>query len=410
MIIVAAGNNLTQEEQILTFRYNQKNSTIKCPNCKSEVLYYDDYCYNCGNDLKNSQKKKIEEKTIINKELLLKYASVCIVRELTRNPFLFQEVTAGMTEYRLLIVDEILIHFKPITVYEVLDYIISEGYVEMLEGEEKYKAFFSHCSDEYISHLLEQNNIREASSREGNILFLVNRLPGDMLEKITSQNIIESRGSNFFEVSDKGIKLVEENPKCILYDQIFYDFNLEYFDNMIDESVKVNNVYDLLDESIDDSIEDLKWQSYSDLLFKYAEFYDYTNDSDKMLYYIIQHAICEFNPYGDNVIKSRMGIGEHLKNKIIYALSTSNKEYDELEDIIHSAYVELKLPKNFISEEDVALLLEELFLVPEIRSVNKHLISIYGFERIEEELVFKNQSEQEKIINKIENYSTQING
>lgn len=404
--MVSAINNLTQEEQILTFRYNQKNSTITCPNCKSEVLYYDDYCYNCGNDLKNSQKKKIEEKTILNKELLLKYASVCLVRALTYNPFLFQEVTNAMVDYKPLIVDEILIHFKPITVYEVLDYIISEGYVVMLEGEEKYKSYFSHCTDEYICDLLEQNNIQQASSKEGNILFLINKIPRDILEKITSNNIIENRGSNLFEVTDKGIKLVEESPKCTLYDQIFYDFNIEYFDNKIDKSVNVNNVYELLDESINDSIENLKWQSYSELLYKYAEFYDYTNDSDKMLYYIIQHAICEFNPYSDNVIKSRIGIGEHLKNKVIYALSNSNKEYDELEQIIHAAYIGLKLPKNFISEEDVALLLEELFFVPEIRSVNKHLINIYGFERIEEELEFHNQSEQEKIINKIGNYST----
>jgi len=380
--MVSAINKLTQEEQILTFRYNQKNSTITCPNCKSEVLYYDDYCYNCGNDLKNSQKKKIEEKTIFNKDLLLKYASVCLVRALTLNPLLFQQKTDAMMDYRPLIVDEILIHYKPITVYEVLDYVISEGYVEMLEGEEKYKSYFSHCTDEYICNLLEQNNIPEASSREGNILFLINKIPRDILEKITSNNIIENRGSNFFEVTDKGIKLVEENPKCTLYDQIFYDFNIEYFDNKIGESVNVNNVYDLLDESINDSIENLKWQSYSDLLYKYAEFYDYTNDSDKMLYYIIQHSICEFNPFSDNTIKSRMGIGEHLKNKVIYALSNSNKEYDELEQIIHAAYIGLRLPKNFISEEDVALLLEELFFVPEIRSVNKHLINIYGFERI----------------------------
>ena len=404
--MVSTTNKLTQEEQILTFRYNQKNSTVKCPNCDSEVLYYDDYCYNCGNDLKNSKKKKIEEITNVNKDLLLKYASVCLVNELIYNPFLFQEVTDDMMDYRPLLVDEILVHFKPITVYEVLDNLISEEYVEMLEGEKKYKSFFSHCNDEYISYLLEKNNIKQASSKEGNILFLLNQIPVDELEKITSRNIVENRGSNFFEVTDKGIKLVEENLKCIAYDQIFYDFNLEYYDSKLKESFNTNDLIELLDESLNDSVENLKWQSYSELLYKYAEVYDKYNDIDKMLYYLLQHLICEFNPYKDNAIKSRIRIEESLKNKTIYAMSNSNKEYYELESIIHSAYIGLKLPKNFISEEDVALLVEELYIVPEIRIVNKHLIKIYGFERIKEELVFNSQAEQEEAINKVEQYST----
>ena len=406
MVSVTTTKKLSQEEKILTLRYNQENSTVQCPKCQSEVLYYDDYCYNCGTDLRSTQRKRIEKVTNINKDLLLKYASVCLVRELVDNPFLFQGVTYGLMEYRPLLVDELLVHFKPITVYEVLDYLISEEYVVMLEGEKKYKAFFSSCKDEYICRLMEENNIKPATSKEGNILFLINQLPKDLLEKITLHNIIENRGSNFFEVTNKGIELIEENSKCICYDQIFYDFELEYYDNKCKEPVDMNDLIALLDESLYDSIESLKWKSYSELLCKYAEVYEKYEDTDKMLYYLIQHIICEFNPYSDNTFKSRIGIDEHLKNKVKCALSNSNKEYDELVTIIHAAYTGLALPKNFISEEDASLLIEELFFVTEIRAVNKHLISIYGFERIEEEMVFNDKEEQEKMINKIEHYST----
>ena len=402
VILLSASNNLSQEEQILTLRYNQENSTVSCPNCQSDVLYYDDYCYNCGCELKNIQKKKIEKVTNINKALLLKYASVCLVNELISNPFLFQEITGDTMEYKPLMIDELLIHFKPITVYEVLDYILEEGYIVMLEDDDKYKSFFSHCNEEYISHLIEHFNLKPATSNEGNIIFLINQLPRDTLENITSNGIMENRGSNFFELTDKGNKLVEDNVKCLFFDEIFYDFNIEYYDNHVNNVVNKNDLMELLDESVNDSIDTLKWQAYSDLLYKVAEVYDYFDDTDNMLNYLLQHVICEFNPYADNTIKVRIGINEQLKDKVIYALSKSNRDYEEISPIIQKAYDSLRLPKNFITEEDVELLVEELFFVPEIRDVNKHLIKIYGFERIEEELIFNNQGELEKIIDKIE--------
>ena len=400
---MSSKNTLSQDEQILIFRYNQNNSTISCPNCQTQVLYHDIYCYNCGTKLTDKKKNRTQKVYPINNKIGLKYGGVCLLRELINNPFLFQDVTYVTSFYKPLKVDDILIHFKPLTTFEVLDYLISEEYIEILEGQEKYKSYFSKCNNDYLSYLLKNNNIEPSLSKEENISTLLN-LSEDLLEKITSNFILENRGSNYFEVTSKGKEFVEDNLQCVLYDEIFYDFNLEYYDNEFKQS---NNLKDfligLLDVSINDSVQELKWQSYSDLLYKYAQVYDYFNDNDKMLYYTLQHVICEFNPYDDNKIKYKIGIQEHLKNRIIYALSESKKDYDEVSIIIRQAYDDLRLPKNFITLEDVELLVEEVLINYELREINKHLISIYGFEKINgDKMNFYNMEEQEKAIKILE--------
>lgn len=269
---MSSNNTLTQEEQILLLRYNQENSTTSCPNCDSTVLYYDDYCYNCGTSLKDSRKNQEFTFNIINRVLYFKYAGICLLKEYINDPFLFQEHPEIIFDYKPLKLDEILVHFKPLTVSEVLNYLLSEGYLEILEGEEKYKSFFSKCPDGYLNFLLENHNINPATSREGNILFLVNKLPHEILEQITSGNIDEKTGSNYYEITDKAKKLVDDNIHCLLYDEIFYDFDLEYFDSQFNKSNDLKDfLISLIDESIEDMVKQLRWQSYSDLLYKYAQ-------------------------------------------------------------------------------------------------------------------------------------------
>lgn len=400
---MSSENMLSQEEQILLLRYNQENSTISCPKCHSTVLYYDDYCYNCGTNLKDSKRLRDFTFNIINKALYMKYAGICLLREYINNPFLFQATPKVIFDYEPLKLDEILVHFKPLTVSEVLNYLISEGYLKVLEGEEKYKSFFSKCPDGYLDFLLKNNNIKPASSKEGNILFLVNKLPSDVLEQITSSNIEEKTGSNYYEITENAVELVDNNIQCLLYDEIFYDFNLEYYDNQFNKSKDLKEfLIGLVDDSINDMTKELRWQSYSDLLYKYAQVYDFLDDKDKMLYYTLQHIICELNPFDDNKVKSKIQIESSLENRVIYVISSLKKDYNELSGIIEKAYDDVKLPKNFITKEDTKLLIEELFYTYELREVNKHLINIYGVERItEDNLNFNTPEEQEKVIKKL---------
>ena len=45
---------INEDEQILIFKYNQVLNRVICPKCSSELLYFDEYCYNCGNKLNKS--------------------------------------------------------------------------------------------------------------------------------------------------------------------------------------------------------------------------------------------------------------------------------------------------------------------------------------------------------------------
>lgn len=401
---MSSTNTLTPEELILILRYNQKDSTRSCPKCNSTVLYYDDFCYNCGTSLKDSKRVRDISYNPINADVYLKYAGVCLLREYIHDPFLFQEFTGSIYNYKPLRIDEVLIHFKPLTVTEVLNYLLLEGYLVVLKGEEKYKSYFSKCPEDYLVYVLKENNIQASSSKEENISLILNKLPAELLEKITSSYIEETSGSNYFEVSEKALKLVEDNKHCLLYDEIFYDFDLNYYDMQFNKSENLKDFsIALIDDSVKDSIEELKWQSYSDLLYKYAQLYDIFKDTDKMLYYTIQHVICEFNPFSDNKIKSKIEIQPSIESRIIYAFSNSQKNYDEIVEVIGKAYDDLKLPKNYISKEDVELLIEELFFTYELRDVTKHLINIFGVERIAaDDLTYNSLEEQEKVLKGLE--------
>ena len=159
-----------------------------------------------------------------------------------------------------------------------------------------------------------------------------------------------------------------------------------------------------MDESLNEITNTLKWQSYSDLLFKYAEIYDIYEEYDKMLKFIIQHFICEINPFIDNKIKNKIEISLNLRNKIVYSISRANTDYKELLKIVNSAIEDINLPKNFIKNEDIILLIEELFdKYTTLKDINTHLTGLYNLNNLEtEKLVYNSLIEQEKVINELE--------
>lgn len=82
---------------------------------------------------------------------------------------------------------------------------------------------------------------------------------------------------------------------------------------------------------------------------------------------------------------------------------TQRKNYDEIVEVIGKAYDDLKLPKNYITKEDVELLIEELFFTYELREVTKHLINIFDVERIAaDDLTYNSIEEQEKVLKGLE--------
>ncbi len=382
---MSVNNVLSEEEQLLLYRYNQEDSTVSCPNCGAEVLHYDVYCYSCGADLSVFREDNISSLRdfTVDIALSLKYAAVCFVRELVADPFLFQKTP---------VLDSFFIHFKPLSAYDVREYLLSEGFIKIVGGMDKFNAYFNSCSDELLSYVLTQYKLNPGSSREDNISIILNSLPENVLERLCSP---------FYLISDKCREYVEKNMHCILYNDIFYDYDLGYYDSEFKNSADLKEfLISIIDDSLDDSITSLKWKSYSNLLFKYAQVYDYFNDYESMLNYLFQHFICEINPFGDNTIRSKVEISKALHSCIIYAISKYYKGYDEVLSIFSSAYDEVALPKKFIAKKDALLLMEELFTNPtENRAINKHLIGVYGYERIDtKSLKFDDEDQQEKVI------------
>lgn len=383
---------INEDEQILIFKYNQVLNRVICPKCSSELLYFDEYCYNCGNKLNKSPVLYIPNinslKTIKKSstyELGLKYASVTLLRQLMFNP-LYSEKENFLLQA-----------FKNVSFYDIRKYLVEEGHIEILTGMKKIKAGLKAASEEYIDNVISQKALPKGISKAGKITILTSNL---------SEAELDAMIPNYYLVTQKGIQFYEENKHCRLYSIVFYDFDLEYYDKEYTNSKGELKDFaiKLLDESLNEITNTLKWQSYSDLLFKYAEIYDIYEEYDKMLKFIIQHFICEINPFTDNKIKNKIEISLNLRNKIVYSISRANTDYKELLKIVNSAIEDIDLPKNFIKNEDILLLIEELFdKYTTLKDINTHLTGLYNLNNVEiEKLVYTSVIEQEKVINELE--------
>lgn len=383
---------INEDEQILIFKYNQVLNRVICPKCSSEILYFDEYCYNCGNKLNktpvlyipniNNIKSK-EEKSTFN--LALKYASVTILRQMMFNPLYSEK-------------DNFLLKaFKNVSFYDVRKYLVEEELIEILTGRDKIKSGLKIASEEYIDKVIEQKELHKGISKADNITILMSHL---------SEAELDAMIPNYFKVTEKGIQFYEENKHCRLYSLVFYDFDLEYFDNEYSNSEVELKEFSikLLDKSLNEVTDRLQWQSCSDLLFKYAEIYDIYEEYDNMLKYILKHFIIEINPFTDNKIKNKIEISLNLRNKLIYSISRANVNYKTLLEFLKDTIENIEIPKNFIKSEEIILLIEEAFdKDTTLKDINIHLNNLYNFETNElDKYVFNNIQEQEKVVKEIE--------
>lgn len=384
---------LNEDEQILTFKYNQVLNRVICPKCSSELLYFDEYCHNCGNKLNKSSiiyipniKNIKQKKDTASHDLSLKYACVTVLRQMMFNPLYSDK-------------ENFLIKaFRNVNFYDVRKYLVNEGFVEILTGRQKHKAGLKVASDEYIDQVLTQKELKKGISKADNITILISSL---------SEQELDAMIPNYYKVTEKGVQFYEQNKHCRLYSIVFYDFDLEHYDKTYNESNSELKDFalKLLDESFNEVVPSLKWQSYSDLLYKYAEIYDINQEYDNELYYVLQHFICQINPFADNKIKDNLEIPLNLRNMIIYSISKADIAYEKLIQLVDKAVKDIMIPKNFISSEEIMLIIEELFDSEiKLNDINTHLTGIYNHQKIEPgKYVFNNEEEQKKVINELEN-------
>ncbi len=384
---------INEDEQILIFKYNQALNRVICPKCSSEILYFDEYCYNCGNKLSKSKTLYIpslntakKNKNNHKKELNLKYASVTLLRQIMYNP-LFDDK------------DNYLIKtFKNISFYDIRKNLINEGLIEVLTGREKIKSGLKFASEEYLDKVISQKNLHQGISKADKISIIINNLTEAELDAMVE---------NYYVVTPKGKEFYENNKYCQLYSLVFYDFDIEYYENEYNNSNDELKDFGikLLNKSVDEVIQSLKWQSYSDILYKYANIYDLFDEYDNTLKYVLGHFICEINPFSNNKIKNSIEISLNLRNKMIYSISKAEMNYDSFMKLVDQTCAEIRIPKNFIKNDELKVLLEELFdKDTTLNDINIHLNELIRIDGINtDNLVYNNFEEQEKVIEELEN-------
>ena len=376
--------NISEDEQLLILSYNQENSRVKCHKCSVDVLYYDKYCHNCGVELDFDEPTVSRVHSSDSEDsLVLRYAAVNLLNRLKVDP-----LYEGNEDFYA--------PFSPFTFYEVISYLLDNDCVEALVGEEKVDIALNSVPNEFLEYVLENKGINCASSKEDNIRIVRENL---------SLQELDAMFSGCYTITDKGEKTLKDNIKCLMYFNMYYDYDIAYYDALFENSSNKNQfLINLVEDSLEDSVKMLKWKSYSDLLFRYAQVYDFLNDYDKMLYYAVGHFICEFGLFEDNCIKDFVKIDISIQNKVKYVLARADKSYDEFLSVVDHVYDEVRIPKIFIDKDDVCLLIEELLDDNiKLRQANNHLVKLYGIERIKlGEMSFNNKDEQEKIVEELD--------
>ena len=378
---------ISEDELLLILSYNQENSRVRCPECNVDVLYYDVYCHHCGVklDLEGNDSRPDENVTTDNcdEDIVLLYAGVNLLNRLNFDPLFEGD-------------ESFYAPFSPLTNYDVVSYLVDKGFIDVLIGEEKVDVALSHIPRELLEYILKQRTDDISSSVEDNIKLMYDNFSLDELEAMLPRCYV---------LTSAGEDILKSHVHCLIYHGVFYDYDIVYYDDKFSNSADMNQfLIDLVDDSIEDSFMLLQWQSYSELLFKYAEVYDILGDYDKMMYYAVGHFICEFSLFADNRVKDFISIDISMKNKVKYTLARAAKGYDDFLAVVGDVYDNLRIPRIYISRDEVSVLIEELFDDNiKLRQVNNHFVKLYGQERINlGDMTFTDEDEQEKIVEELD--------
>lgn len=378
-------SNLCVDEQLLLFKYNQPSNRILCPECGVIVLYFDDYCHGCGFKLDNLRDAVVLSESEVEHDdsLAMKYACACLLSVLVIDPLL---IDFNKRIFNI---------FSGLELFDVVNYLIMNDYVDILYGKDKIVACLETVDDEALVRILNTKDLPIVDSKDEKIKLIVNNV---------DENILESLFDDYYKVSKKGFDFLAVNEQCLVYSTIFYDFDLDYFNKSYESSNKDEFFYvDLITKSVESSISSFKWLSYSKLLLKYALIYDKYENYDLMLQYLFEYFICEVNPFADNDIKRSVTISSELKNMLVYAVAKNYLSYNKMKEILDVAFFNVKIPYSFIDKENILLLVEEAFdRNTTVNELNDHLISIYKSDSINlDNSSFYDIQKQKDVINRL---------
>lgn len=335
------------------------------------------------------EERKIEEESQNNINAL-KYTIILYLMQIQKSP-----VNLGIWYSNYL--DETY------TPEEIEDYVIRKNFITKANDMDNLRNILPTYTVNELKEVLEKNNL----PTDGNKQSLIKRL-----EKHLSSNELSIEfNKQSYNVSQKGLELISENPQIGLYKKYFSHHDLNeyenYYQNNKTEDMKkfsINYLKAIGDKNIMNcQWFTYKWNSLRELAYLYFDYQEY----ELALNYFMKLFICELSFWENSFYSINFDriINESYTNKLIETVGLLKLDIDELKDEFYQCYDKVEVPLLIIPKGDMFQYFIEILTGIPVEKVNKEITSKISIpEELKYELYYDNNESIDELVNKIRLY------
>lgn len=260
--------DLDDDEKYLIYRYNQEYMRVYCSNCRTQILFDDTYCHNCGkktNYTQNTIGYNIIDNTNPPEHSSIKYSKTTLLH----------------TTYKLLryvqdnpvisnIPREILAPYS-IDINVVIDYALNNNLIKTSVNSANYYLRLTHLSKEELMKIALNNKLKTEGTKSELATRLIKNIEYSKLNLLINNKA--------YTLTDMGVKFLEDNTYIIFYDVFLCNYSFDEYIQLYNENKdkldKIEIGFLFLKNLRKKYVKEFKWKSYRNTFkeeFKIAEF------------------------------------------------------------------------------------------------------------------------------------------
>lgn len=381
--------DLDDDEKYLIYRYNQEYMRVYCSNCRTQILFDDTYCHNCGkktNYTQNTIGYNIIDNTNPPEHSSIKYSKTTLLhttykllRYLQDNPVISN------------IPREILAPYS-IDINAVIDYALNNNLIKTSVNSANYYLRLTHLSKEELMKIALNNKLKTEGTKSEIATRLIKNIEYSKLNLLINNKA--------YTLTDMGVKFLEDNTYIIFYDVFLCNYSFDEYIQLYNENKdkldKIEIGFLFLKNLRKKYVKEFKWKSYRNTFkeeFKIAEF---SKNKTLKITSLINLFICDINSWNNNVFLVEDTVLDDFLSELFLNLK---KEYDlnkEVEKYFIDVYDSIELPYCIIPKQDTYNYLIELLNNKSIESIRYDIKSKFHF-KLDENYFFDSLEEQKRV-------------
>lgn len=301
-------NKVDQDSIQLRLNYlinniNTKNTKKKdnddcCPYCNENKPFLENYCTTCGYklfDLDEISEEKYVYKYLLKERQSYKHSLTDKKEPLSyRSPKYLTRIAIFEVIKRIISygADEkiftIIAREHNTSSADLKNIMIKEGYITFDMNPEKWEREAKNYKNNDLKNILKKHNCKVSGTKN------------ELIQRIKNEIPLETIQSEIMELTDKGIKFVQENKNLNILDNLLQFFIYSEYENFVQENNYediISNVINFLQKHIEMAIDTKNHDQLVDALRTQAETYKYADDLSNFLENEVKIVIINLNMY-----------------------------------------------------------------------------------------------------------------